>query len=297
MIATVEEIGKDVLLTLHNTIQRLIYERGNISPREVDITFEAPTRERIDTLVRPAINLFLFDLQENTELRQGDFERARSNGRAERRAPPRRFDLRYMVSALTTEIEDEHELIWRVLLTLLRHPQFPAELLPDELRTLEPPLTTRVSQSNEEQRMAAIWNALGAPPHPSLCYVVTVPVDMNMVIEAPLVLTRTARYARSRVNGAATEAGIQIGGIVRNVQGQPLVGVGVALDGRAAPGFETDEEGRFVLAGVPTGAVKLRVTPPGAAHQIVTVDVPEALHGAPSQPEHPYDIVLDGAAT
>ncbi len=63
-----------MLLELHNTIQRLIYERGNISPREVDITFEAPTRERIDKLMRPTINLFLFDLQENTDLRQSDFE-------------------------------------------------------------------------------------------------------------------------------------------------------------------------------------------------------------------------------
>lgn len=70
-----------MLLELHNTIQRLLYERGNISPHEVDITFEAPTRERIDKLIRPTINLFLFDLQENTELRQSDFERTRNNGR------------------------------------------------------------------------------------------------------------------------------------------------------------------------------------------------------------------------
>lgn len=285
-----------MLRALHNTIQQLIYERGNISPREVDITFEAPTQERIDKLIRPTINVFLFDLEENTELRQGDFERTRSNGRAERRAPPRRFDLRYMVSALTTEIEDEHELIWRVLLTLVRHPQFPAELLPEELRTLEPTLTTRVSQADEGQRLAAVWNALGVPPHPALYYVVTAPVDMNMVIEAPLVLTRTARYARAHADGIAPEVGIQIGGVVRNAQGQPLANVSVALDGRAAPGCETNEEGRYVLAGVTSGTVKLRVTPPGAAHQIVTVEVPEPRPGASSQHERPYDIVLNGAA-
>ncbi len=286
-----------MLLTLHNTIQRLIYERGHISPREVDITFEAPTQERIDTLIRPAINVFLFDLEENTELRQGDFERTRNNGRAERRAPPRRFDLRYMVSALTTEVEDEHELIWRVLLTLLRHPQFPTELLPDELRTVEPAPTAKVSQADEGQRLSALWTALGVPPHPTLYYVVTVPVDMNMVIEAPLVLTRSARYTRAHIDGISPEVGIQIGGVVRNAQGQPLANVSVALDGRAAPGCETNKEGRFVLAGIASGTVKLRVTPPGARHQIVTVEVPEPRPGASSQHERPYDIVLDGAAT
>ncbi len=105
-----------------------------------------------------------------------------------------------MVSALTTEIEDEHELIWRVLLTLVRHPQFPAELLAEELRVLEPPLTTRVSQADESQRLSGVWTALSVPPHPALYYVVTVPVDMNLVIEAPLVLTRTARYTRAHAN-------------------------------------------------------------------------------------------------
>src|SRR5947208_13954480 len=104
-----------MLLAIHNTLQRLIYERGRINPNEVGIQFEAPTRERIDKLTRPTVNLFLFDLQENTELRQSNYEVTRNNGRAERRLVPRRFDLRYMVSALTTSVEDEHQLLWRVL--------------------------------------------------------------------------------------------------------------------------------------------------------------------------------------
>src|SRR5438270_10597726 len=134
-----------MLLELHNTLQRLLYDRGQINPREVDIQFEAPTRERIDKLTRPTINMFLFDLQENTELRQSNFETTRNNGRAERRQAPRRFDLRYMVSVLTTEVEDEHQLLWRVFLTLVRHPHFPPEVLFDELRDSAPPPTTKFS--------------------------------------------------------------------------------------------------------------------------------------------------------
>ncbi len=286
-----------MLLALHTTLQRLLYERGQIDPREVALTFEAPTRERIDRLTRPTINLFLFDLQENTEMRRGDFERTRSNGRAERRAPPRRFDLRYMVSALTTAIEDEHELIWRVLLTLVRHPQFPAELLSDELRSLEPAPVTKVSQSDEGQRLSGVWTALGVPFHPSLYYVVTVPVDMNMVIESPLVLTRTARYTRTHADGVSPEVGVQIGGVVRNAEGLPLTNVRVSLEGRAASGSETDAEGRFVLAGVPSGKVELRVTSVGGMHKIVMVEVPHPGSGAGLDIAQPYDIVLDGAVT
>ena len=286
-----------MLLALHTTLQRMLYECGQISPREVDITFEAPTRERIDTLTRPTINLFLFDLQENTEMRQGDFERTRNNGRGERRAPLRRFDLRYMVSALTTASEDEHELIWRVLLTLLRHPQFPAELLSEELRALEPMPITKISQFDEGQRLSGIWTALGVPPHPALYYVVTLPVDMNIVIEAPLVLTRTARYTRAHIDGAPPEVGIQIGGVVRSADGLPFPNARVAIEGRAAIGSQTNEEGHFVLAGMPSGKVALRVTSAGGTHKIVQVEVPEPRRGAEPNIEQSYDIVLDGAAT
>jgi hypothetical protein len=286
-----------MLLELHNTLQHLIYERGSISPREIDIMFEAPTRERIDKLIRPTINVFLFDLQENTDLRQSDFERTRNNGRAERRSPIRRFDLRYMVRALTTEVEDEYELIWRALLTLLRYPLIPQELLSEELRSLEPAPTTKVSQADEGQRLSAIWTALGVPPHPALYYVVTVPVDMDMVIEAPLVLTRTARYKRGHTDEIPPEIGIQIGGVVRSSEGQPLANVRVALEGRAALGSETNEEGRFILGGVPSGTVKLRISRVDGAHKVVTVEVPQPRLEASSSDESPYDIVLEAAAT
>ena len=176
-----------MLLELHNSVQRLLYERGHISPREVDIRFEAPTRERVDGLLRPTINLFLFAVQENMDLRQSDFQATRNsgNGRLERRLLLRRFDLRYMVSILTTNSEDEYLLLWRVLATLVQHPQFPEELLSEALRLLDTPLTTQVSQHDFEERMASAWSALGVPPRPALSYVVTVPLNISQAIEAP----------------------------------------------------------------------------------------------------------------
>jgi hypothetical protein len=188
-------------------------------------------------------------------------------------------------------------LLWRALLTLIRHPQIPQELLPEELRSLEPALTTRVSQADEGQRLSAVWTALSVPPHPALYYVVTVPVDMNLVIEAPLVLTRTARYTRTHANEIPPEIGIQIGGVVRSAEGEPLANVRVALEGRAALGSETNDEGRFVLAGVPSGTVKLRISRVDGAHKVVTVEVPQPRLEASSSDESPYDIVLEAAAT
>ena len=294
LVVVVSAMGKttDSLVNLASKIT------PNPDPREVDIVFEAPTRERIDKLTRPTINMFLFDLQENIELRQSNFETTRNNGRAERRQAPRRFDLRYMVSVLTTEVEDEHQLLWRVLLTLVRHPQFPAEVLSDELRVLEPALTTQVSRADEGQRLSGVWTALGVPPHPALYYVVTVPVDMNLVIEAPLVLTRTARYRHMYASEVAAEVGTHIGGVVRNEEGKPLAQVKVALEGRGAIEGETNQEGHFVLHGVPSGSIRLLVTRTDGSQKIVPLEVPAPRAGETLDNEKSsYDIVLEAAAT
>src|SRR5437660_12211936 len=100
-----------MLADLHDALRRLLYELGQISPLEVDVRFEAPTRQWIERLTRPTIDFFLCDLKENVDLRATQFQTNRGNGHAERRAPPRRIDLQYMVSALATDIDDSHRLL------------------------------------------------------------------------------------------------------------------------------------------------------------------------------------------
>src|SRR5437588_155672 len=119
-----------MLPDIHSSIQRVLYERGRIDPDEVDVRFERPSRQWVESLMLPTINLFLFDMAENTDRRNGAPQVGRANGQALMRVPPRRFDLRYMVSVFTTLIEDEATLLWRTLATLLRHSPLPAELLP-----------------------------------------------------------------------------------------------------------------------------------------------------------------------
>lgn len=270
-----------MLHDIHDALQRLIHDQGRISPFEVDVRFETPTREWLGRLTRPTVVFFLFDLAENIELRRNDFQQTRGNGRVARRLPPRRIDLHYLVSAVTTEAADEHRLLWRVLETLLRHQQLPDDVLPDTLRALDPPLTTRIASPQAGSRPLDLWNALGAEPRPALSYIVTAPLDLELAITAPLVLTRTTRYLRAGDSGIL-DVGTQIGGVVRGAEGVPRAGVQVALADSAADGVVSDDDGAFRLAGVPTGAVSLRVTPPDGPSRTVTITVPGAS----------YDIVL-----
>lgn len=280
-----------MLPALHRSLQRLIYAKGAIDQREVEITFEAPTREFIERLTRPTLSLFLYDVQENLDLRHSNMETTRMNGRAQHRMFSRRFDLHYMVSALTTSIDDEHALLWRALVTLVRHPQIPPDLLEEDLCVLDPLPVGRIQRENDIQKQFSAWSALAAPPHPAFCYVITVPVELEPIGEAPLVLRRTVRYSGIQTTHEIRETRHQLGGVVRDAQGAPLAGVSVELVGSARESF-TDHEGQFLLRAVPAGTLQLRVSRGGAAPQMFALEVPEHLPDGRAMKQFYYNIIL-----
>ena len=268
---------------LNACLRQLLRTRGLIDARDVDIEFDPPLKPWAVALVRPTLDLFLFDIQENTELRETGLQTTRGNGRGIHRMPPRRFDLRYMVSAMTSVVADEHLLLWRALVTLMKHQTLPDELVPPDVRALGVPVTTKVNKPDDAPRALEVWSALEARPRPSLIYVVTVPVDLEIAIEAPLVLTRTVRYRRTREPEARPELGTHIGGVVRDRTGAPVTDAVVAVAASSRAGVPTDPEGQFVLTGVPLGPVDLRIERPGASPRTLTIAIPS----------ESYEIVLD----
>ena len=274
-----------MLNAINQAFASLLRERGLIDPLDVDVRFDVPSEEWVESLTRPTVNAFLIELRENTEKRDNAPVTAINGGRAERRMAPRRIDLMYMVSVVTADIEDENELLWRVLATLMKHQQFPSDVLPDSLRGVTPPLVARIAAKDEARDTVDIWSALGTEPRPTICYIVTAPMDLAVAIDAPLVLTRTARYRRTgaRAGQPAHDIGVQIGGFVRNRAGEPVANVLVSPNG-AEHGCVTRADGQYVLRGVSEGPLRLTVRKDGREQKTVEVHVPGAS----------YDIVLDG---
>ncbi len=285
-----------MLPAINRSLQRLLYERGNIEPREVEISFDAPTRERTERQIQPTIYLYLYDMQENLELRHSGMETTRNNGRALHRLAFRLFDLHYMICAPMSNIEDEHQLLWRALTTLVRHAQLPPEMLDEELRSLDPVPQGRLYHDNDIQRSLSLWSGLAMSPRPSFFYAVTVPVAMDVLSDAPLVLMRTARYRAINSENSEQEARYQVGGVVRDKQGVPLAGVTLTLDGRAMT-YVTNSEGQFVLRDIVPGALHLRITRGSGTPQFFVIEIPaEPLHGeSTSQFSHQlfYTIILE----
>jgi hypothetical protein len=213
----------------------------------LDIRFEMPTRQWAESLVRLTVDLYLFDIRENTDLRQTDWLPPQSNGKsATRRMPPRRFDLRFMVTAIAEDVETEQQLLWWTLQTLLKHPELPPKDWQTEwknqtpemmaqLESLDAPLPTRIGDKEDSARLLDIWNALEAPPRPALLYIVTAPMDLEITQTPWLVFTRKLQYRDIHGKGSPEEWH-HIAGTVRNKRGEPVAGALVKAERYKARG-------------------------------------------------------------
>lgn len=181
---------------LDRTVKTLLeQELAHIS---VEISFETPSRDFEPT--SPTIDLFLYDIRENRDLRTVEWRVARANGTATRKRAPVRVDCSYLITAWAGDIESEHRLLGEVMQVLLRHPTIPEAMLRGDLRQQEVPLPTTSLQSGRLQSLAEFWQALEGKPKAVLNYMVTIGVDpFGAGTEVPLVL--------EKVMGKADEIG------------------------------------------------------------------------------------------
>ncbi len=244
-----------MLDALDETLKAVLREVGGLNPDEVDVAFEAPDREWAGRIGKPTVNCYLYDIRENLSLRGTEWtvERSQNGNTATKRRAPRRFDLSYVCTAWTNDIEDEHRLIWRVLATMIRCPELPKHLLQGGLANLTIPVITEVAQPDGLLRDPAdVWSALDNRIRPSINVVVTLPLEDGDPTEAPLVLT-----SRIKVDelGRTVEL-IQIAGVVRNDAGEPVADAIVRIRDHGYSTVST-REGRFTLAGIPAGDYRL----------------------------------------
>jgi uncharacterized protein DUF4255 len=146
--------------------------------RDVDIAFAAPDGEWSAALSsRPTIDLYLWDIRPNlTDRDYGEVIVEEADGRRVRRDPLPRVDCRYLVTAWTSEVRDEHSLLGDVLAALLLHPVIEAEHLRGVFASVRPLPTLRL-RSGDGSENSDFWSALGGQLKPGLDLVVTVTVD------------------------------------------------------------------------------------------------------------------------
>ena len=165
---------------LDNTLATLL--QRDLAMSNLSISFAAPDSEfpPIDVSL-PAIDLFLYTVQENWELRTNEWVHQRVNGNIVRHYAPVRVDCSYLITAWsssTNAIEDEHHLLGDVMKVLLRYRRLPDEVLQGELIGHEPPIRARVIQQGPLQSLGEFWQAMGGKPKAALHYTLTLSVDV-----------------------------------------------------------------------------------------------------------------------
>jgi hypothetical protein len=171
-----------VIQDVDDTLKQLLVTQVPIDTGEIDIRFEMPTHEWSGKLgAKPTINLYLYDIRENLELRSLDrpFTRVTTTtppSGAQKRAPVR-IDLSYLISAWTVEIDTEHNLLGRILTALLRFPLLPTEVLQGAMQSQPLPVQAWIARPERVPNPWDFWGHVENRMKSALSYVVTVAFD------------------------------------------------------------------------------------------------------------------------
>ncbi len=205
---------------------RALIRAEAFADRDVEVVFDAPTKEWAGRRNAPTVDVYLYDIREDLRRRaRGVVNEYDGNGRIiGRHLPPRHFKLSYLVTAWTQRPEDEHRLLSALLACFLRHDAIPPELL-DRRRWRSSACRSRSRSRCRRPRTApspTCGPRSGGELKPSLDVVVTAPTDTGQRRETgpPVVLppktviggqdgwpaqeTRTGRPAGSPSRARAT---------------------------------------------------------------------------------------------
>jgi len=163
-----------------------LIEREATGTRDVEVAFDAPTKDWAGRRNAPTIDVYLYDIREDLRRRERGLLNEYEDGRiTARHLPPRFFKLSYLVTAWTQRPEDEHRLLSSLLACFLRYEALPEDVLTGPLAEVGFPVPVSIALPPPEDRsFADVWSALGGELKPSLDIVVSAPTWTGRVYPA-----------------------------------------------------------------------------------------------------------------
>jgi hypothetical protein len=181
---------------------RALLKRDVARGSDIEVVFDAPNTDwasrRGNT---PTINVYLYDIREDTRRRTVGSIDSRTGGLVEsRQRTPRFFRLSYIVTAWTQRPEDEHRLLAAVLTSFLRYDVLPRDVL-GALADGPPVGMSMAMPPSEDRSLSDVWSALGGELKPSLDLVLTAAVAFEPttdiappVLDVPTIVVRGSDY-------------------------------------------------------------------------------------------------------
>lgn len=173
-----------------------------VNGTDVEVVFDAPTRDWSSRRNKPTVDMYLYDIREDTRRRSvGVRERRNEEGIVEeRRALPRLFKLAYLITAWTQRPEDEHRLLAATLGAFMRYDVLPSTYMTPVLLEAGMPLGVQVAfPPPEDRQVSDVWSSLGGDLKPSVDLVVHMAIepdrffDIAQAVMAPMRLRSSAQ--------------------------------------------------------------------------------------------------------
>lgn len=162
---------------IDESLEAFLRALAPLSAADVDVSFEAPDREWSAKLNRPTVNLFLWDIKRSTERARTGVEDYEKNGQRMRRMVLPRIELRYLVSAWTSDHADERALLGSLLQTVLGHSDIPEEYVSPPLRELS---GLSISLTRSGDMKMDVFKTLEGQLKPALDVLITSDVDTGL---------------------------------------------------------------------------------------------------------------------
>jgi hypothetical protein len=172
---------------LDDTLKELLIQKVPIDTTAIDIKFQMPDKDWATSLTKPTINLFLYDIRENHELRSNERYLARNGALGTETLAATRIDVAYLITIWTKDVVDEHRLLGDILKTLLGYPILPTEILKGEIANQSLPIRAWIAQSERTPNAWDFWSAIDGRLKAGISYMVTVAVEPFASVEVGLV--------------------------------------------------------------------------------------------------------------
>jgi hypothetical protein len=237
--------------------------------KSAQIVFERPSE--LFNPQQTTVDLFLYDIRENLELRSNEPVIERENGRVGTRRPPLRVACSYLVTAWPGGSTGdaaallEQKLLSQALQVLSVQPTIDPKLLQGSLKGQEPPLPMVTALVDPQKNLSEFWTALGNKMRPSLTVRVTISIrDLIAPETAHMVITEDLRFGvrsapdEESIIPATLEERFRIGGRVSDALNQP-VRAGIVTIVELGLSARTNADGRFVLGMIKSGDFTLQV--------------------------------------
>jgi hypothetical protein len=266
---------------LDDALRDLLIREMPIKGNEIDISFGQPNKEWSSRLSRPTLNLYLHDIRENPTLRrdQNFAELERRPDSVVHRRPPLRIALHYLVTAWATAPEDEHRMLARALLALLRYQELPDDVLPEGLQDQPSPIPLKVAQADMLEKPSDIWSVLDNQQRPGITFTATLAFNPFAPVVKPVTRTAEFKFGQSEDMAGTDHGYIMVSGKV--LSKKPLNNLQVLL---LEQGVQADihPDGQFGIRNLRPGNYTLEVRADGLKPKKHKIKVP-----APS-----YDVDL-----